>query len=545
MTAVADARMVAIYARLSVNENGERDESLETQCDLLKGYVLENGLGQFKLYVDNDLSGVYFDRPGLMKMTDDINAGCIKAVVIKDLSRLGRNNAETLTYINFLAEKNIRLIILTDNYDSFRDDDGILGIKTWYNEHYARDISKKVRYNLKKKMQNGEFLGRPPFGYQKSQVEKNKLVVDERYREIIRKIFDLYIKGWGYRALANYVQDQGVPTPSEEKGYINKPKSDRWDEQHIRRIITSRVYCGDSVQGVSEKVSFKSRKTRRKNQDKWIVVQDTHEAIITRDVWELAQKVRMKRWQEGGGPRQNMAGQPHLFTGFIVCAACGTCHVYRRKSYICGRYNRFGRSGCSSHYIQEKKLVDFIVNDIRHMAEGVSFHYQLIEEFKQNVANDENITAKTKKLEADLAGIKRQQQTLYLDKLKGIISEEMFLDTSAILKKEAGLLSDRLNKLQAQMSDLQRIKEDIGKINNMRLELDASDIDRAFLERYVKKIIVLEEGEKISAKVIEKFGLDLIFSQNQLVKMTGKVIILYNVMPVVQKQLSPGDSFSI
>ncbi|SFR04318.1 recombinase family protein [Desulfoscipio geothermicus] len=540
ITSGNETTMVAIYARLSVNENGERDESLETQRDLLVGYVLENGWRCYKVYVDNDMSGVYFDRPGLMELINDINNGIIKIAVVKDLSRLGRNNGETLTFLDFLAEKNVRLIALADNYDSFRDDDEIIGIRTWVNEHYARDISKKVRYNLKKKMQKGEHLGRPHFGYRKSSTEKNKLVVDERYREIIRNIFELYVKGWGYRALANYVQSLGVPTPSQDKGYAKRPQSDRWNEQHIRRIITSRVYCGDSVQGVSEKISFKSRKTRRTASEKWIVVRDAHEAIVSRETWELAQRVRMKRWLKGGGRKRNTDSQPHLFTGFIACATCGTYHVYRKKQgrpavYVCGKYNKYGRSGCTSHYVTEEKLVQHIIQDVQTMAEGVLFHHQLVEKYKKNASSIHGAVEKINKLEGEIAAKKNQLQAAYLDKIRGIISEELFLVTNSLLQKEIGLLAGRLSKLQADVANVQQVDQNIERINNMKPELlSAGDIDRVFLEKYVKKIIVLEEGEGISEKVAEKYGLDLVFSRDKLADMSRKrirLVIHYNLLP--------------
>lgn len=531
---------VAIYARLSVNANGERDESLETQCDLLVGYVAGMGWRRYKVYVDNDISGVYFDRPGLVELVNDINRGVIGILVVKDLSRLGRNNGETLTFLDFLAERNVRLIALADNYDSFRDDDEVIGIRTWVNEHYARDISKKVRYNLKKKMQNGEFLGRPPFGYRKSATEKNKLEVDERYREIIRRIFELYISGWGYRALANYVQGLDVPTPSQDKGYAKKPQSDRWNEQHIRRIITSRVYCGDSVQGVSEKISFKSRKTRRTAREKWIIVPDTHEAIVSRETWELAQRVRVKRWLEGGARKGNTAGQPHLFTGFIACAACGTYHVYRKQRgrpavYVCGKYNQHGRSGCTSHYVTEEQLVRCIIRDVQAMAAGVSFHSQLVEQYKRDAHTLDGLVEKVQKLKIEITAKKNQLQAVYLDKIKGIISHELFLGTSALLQREINLLEGRLNELQVKLHDARKVERDMEKINNMKPELlNAGDIDRTFLERYVHKIFVLEEGEGISPKTAEKFGLNAVFSRDRLADLARKkirLVILYHLAP--------------
>lgn len=297
-------KLVATYARLSVNEGGERDESLETQCELLSGFVAANGMGAFRQYIDNDESGVYFDRPGLLRLIQDIKNNLIGVVVVKDLSRLGRNNGETLTFLDFLKEHEVQLISIIDHYNSFTDDDEIIGIRTWVNEHYCRDISKKVRANLRNKIKNGEYLGRPHFGYIKSTREKNRLVVDRRYQKVIQLIFDLYIRGWGYRAVAEHIQSMNIPTPSQEKNYAGAKKSGRWNEQHIRRIITNRVYCGDTVQGVSEKVSFKSKKTRRLPPELWVVVENTHEPIISREIFALAQAIRFKRWREGGGKKE-------------------------------------------------------------------------------------------------------------------------------------------------------------------------------------------------------------------------------------------------
>ena len=528
--------ITALYARLSVNENGERDESLETQCDLLKSYVKENSLGTFRFYIDSDISGTYFDRPGLIQLINDINNNLVNTVLVKDLSRLGRNNGETLTFLDFLNEKNIRLIALTDNYDSFRDDDEIIGIKTWVNEHYARDISKKVRYNLKKKMQNGEFLGRPPFGYLKSPVEKNKLVVNEHYRELIPRIFELYIAGRGYRALADYMQKLGIPTPGQDKNYANTPRAARWNEQHIRRIITNLVYCGDSVQGVSEKVSFKSRKTRRLDSSRWVVVPDVHEPLVSREIYELARRVRLKRRLSGEGRKKDKTAYPHLFSGFLVCGGCGSPHVYRKKAnrpagYICGLYNRHGRTACTAHSIREEEVHSCILQDVWAMAEGVNFQDQLIEEYRKNLPG-ENTLNEIKKLSDRLLNCQRQQKTAYLDRLKGIVSEELFLSANTLLEKEIVLLSDRIDRLKTALSEKEKAGSDYEMILSIKPGiLGKSDIDRVFLEHFVKKIIVLEQCESINLEVREKYGLNELLSEDILKELThsNKLIILYNI----------------
>ncbi|MCG8402418.1 MAG: recombinase family protein [Firmicutes bacterium] len=505
--------LVALYARLSVNESGERDQSLETQRRLLEEYAGENGLGRARFYTDNDVSGVYFDRPGLTRLIDDINSGLIGTVVVKDLSRLGRNNGETLLFLDYLQEKNVRLVSLSDGYDSFRDDDDTIGIRTWVNEYYARDISRKVRVNLKKKMRGGEFLGRPPFGYRKSILYKNRLEVDERYRDTIRNIFELYIGGWGYRALADYVQCTGVPTPGRDKGCTRVSGFSRWEGQHIRRIITNRVYCGDTVQGVSEKVSFKSRKTRRLPGERWIVVPDTHEPIVDRETFALAQRVRMKRWLEGGGRKSRISAGAHLFSGFLVCAACGSRHVYRKKGnrpggYICGRYNRHGRRGCTSHHVAENRLISCLLEDLRAMAGSVSYHDQLNKRCREELLAGECRKAAVDKLDSKIERTKEYLAAAYLDKLKGVISEELFGQTSAALKWDVKSLSAQRDRLKAERMNLEQSNHNNKDIIVPGPEtIEEIDVDREYLEKYLRVIIVLEEEEGINGLIAEEYGL--------------------------------------
>lgn len=494
---------VAVYARLSVNENGERDDSLETQCRLLEEYVRENGLGKAMFYVDNDLSGVHFDRPGLLQMVSDINRGLVQVVVVKDLSRLGRNNGETLLFLDYLREKNVRLVSLGDSYDSFTDDDDTIGIKTWVNEYYARDISRKVRANLKKKMRSGEFLGRPPFGYRKSTGKKNSLVVDERYRYIIRRIFELYIQGWGYRALAGYVQQLGIPTPGMDKGYARGHFSGKWEGQHIRRIITNRVYCGDTVQGVSEKISFKSRKTRRLPEDRWIIISDTHEPIVSRETYELAQKVRLNRHLKGAGRKKSKNSVAHLFTGFLVCAACGSRHVFRKKGnrpggYVCGRYNRYGRRGCTSHHVTEEYIVRCLLSDLRSYEGTALYRNCLLRLCKEELLNVKKLEGEIRAIEREIKREKHHLALVYRDKLNGVVSEELFIDTSNMIETNVRNLLKRRDSLMAEMAGINSLRETINKITPAGTGLlEPGDIDRFFLEKYIKLIVVLDKMDRI------------------------------------------------
>ncbi len=530
---------VAVYARLSVNENGERDDSLHTQRGILTEYVRSNGLGEPVIYEDSDISGTCFDRPGLGRLVDDINSGRVGIVVVKDLSRLGRNNGETLLFLDYLQEKCVRLISLGDGYDSAYDDDDTIGIKTWVNEYYARDISKKVRANLKKKMQNGEYLGRAPFGYCKSGRYKNKLEVDERYRELIKELFALYIRGWGYRALAGLMQRLGIPTPGQDKGYVRAPAASQWEGQHIRRIINNRVYCGDTVQGKREKVSFKSRKIRQLPGEQWVVTTGTHEAVISRETFELAQQVREKRLLTGAGRKSRRSSGPHLFTGLVFCAACGSGHVYRKKGgrpggYVCGRYNRHGRAGCSSHHVTESKLAGLIRRDMLEIGAGVPFRDRLYHLYvKESTVRDAD--NRYEKLAGEIESRQRQLKAVYLDKIRGHISETLFLGTSAVLEREINILTRQYEKVSAVQRKAGRRAESMELINHLMLEqLDEDEIDRLFLEKYVKKIYILEQGDINSERLKQDtdFTPCLNGFETGAAGKTGPVpVIIYNLDP--------------
>ncbi|MGE5614045.1 MAG: recombinase family protein, partial [Bacillota bacterium] len=301
---------IGIYVRISRDENGENHETIENQKGLLLDYVEKHRLGQvYAVYVDDNVSGSAFERKGLINLKEDVLNARINMVVMKDLSRLGRNNAKTLQWIDFLEEYGIRILTSDGRYDSLVDNDTV-GIETWANERYIRDISRKIRSCLRFKIQRGEYLGNAPFGYRKSSAEKNKLVVVEEEAGIVRLIFRLYRSGLGYSSIAKELNEKGMKSP----------KGTGWNRITVRRILCSRVYVGDTVQGISEKVSFKSKKTRRLPQDEWVITESTHEGIISREEYQETQRIRESRKKSGGTRR----GTGHILSGIMWCGGCGS-----------------------------------------------------------------------------------------------------------------------------------------------------------------------------------------------------------------------------
>ncbi len=208
---------VGIYVRESRDDNDENYETIETQRDMLVDFVLKNGLGEVAaVYIDNNVSGTGFEREGLKRLEDDVKNRSINLLLLKDLSRLGRNNAKTLLFLDFLEEYGIRVLTTDGRYDSTKDND-MVGIETWFNERYARDISRKIRANLKFKISKGEYIGHAPYGYKKSASTKNRLVVDAGQAAIVKKIFEMYKRGYGYSYIARYLDVQGYSPPSIKK----------------------------------------------------------------------------------------------------------------------------------------------------------------------------------------------------------------------------------------------------------------------------------------------------------------------------------------
>lgn len=428
---------VGIYVRESRDDNEENYETIETQRDLLIDFVERNKLGTIcGIYVDDNVSGSVFDREGLERLKADIMAKRVDMLVLKDLSRLGRNNAKTLLFLDFLEEYGVRVITFDARYDSLRDNDTV-GIETWFNERYVRDISKKIRANLRFKIQKGEYIGHAPYGYQKSKQEKNKLVPDPEEREVVREIFDLYLRGYGYLHIAKQMNRSGIPSPSGRIG--------GWNAVSIRRILNSRVYLGDTVQGVSEKVSYKSKKTRRLSQNRWVVTPQTHEAIISREVFEAVASLIKKK----SGERIQHKGTVHPFRGVLYCGGCGGPMFARKRSnrpmgYICGSYAREGLVRCTSHHVAEDFLQGILKAELMALLEDTAVVQKAVKLLAAEDTEGERRRDRRGRLEAQLNQKKRQQEELYMDKLEGQISAPLFFRMNQQMENRIKALEDEL-----------------------------------------------------------------------------------------------------
>ena len=474
---------IAIYARISRDDNGENYESIENQRDMLLDHVSKKGLGNvYDVYMDDNVSGSAFERPGLDRLKEDILRGRVDMVVMKDLSRLGRNNAKTLQMIDFFEENGVRVLTADGRYDSLVDND-MVGIETWVNERYVRDISRKIRSALRFKIQKGEYLGRAPFGCKKSISQRNRLVVDESEAYIVRLIYELYLSGLGYTAIANYLNENGYEAP----------KNSGWNRITVRRILCSRVYTGDTVQGVSEKVSFKSKKTRRLPENEWVITEKTHEAIISKEIYNQAQDIR--KYRSGG--RKIRGRIRHILNGIIRCGDCGSSMYARKRrngtAYVCGNYCRNGSARCTSHFIYEHEVVGPICRELIKLI-SVEADLKYLEQQIHNTAGGRNgICGISEQLEAG----RRQQEMLYRDRLEGRISGQLFERMNAQIEKRLSVLESELERQKRKKSMAGSISSLLGTV---LARLERMEITNEMVCAAVQSVTVYDKAVMIDFK---------------------------------------------
>lgn len=473
---------IGIYVRESRDDNGENYETIENQRDLLLDYAQLHRLGQvYAIYTDDNVSGSGFERRGLDRLKEDVRGARINLVLLKDLSRLGRNNAKTLQFIDFLEEFGIRIMSSDGRYDSLRDNDTV-GIETWINERYVRDLSRKIRSCLRFKIQRGEYLGNAPFGYKKASDKKNRLCPDDVEAETVRLIYRLYRSGMGYTTIASLLDERGCPSPGKN----------RWNRITVRRILCSRVYIGDTVQGVSEKVSFKSKKTRRLPQDEWVITEGTHEAIISAEEFQEVQKLR----EHKGVGRTNGEGALHILNGLVWCGGCGSVMYARKRAadiaYVCGNYFRNGKAACSSHFTYEDVILQYIYSELVKLFSTGNYLSELIEMMKGTSLMENVNGAGIEKIQKQLAACRRQQEMLYMDRLEERISEQLFIRMNRGIEERLGCVEKELERLTMIASDARNIGELISKVvERVKMEQLTNELARLMVSR----ITVYDQGD--------------------------------------------------
>lgn len=506
----------AVYIRLS-REDGDKGESdsVGNQKTLLTAFV--NKHDDFRLYdvyIDDGFTGTNFYRPDFQRMLADIEDKKVNCVVVKDLSRFGRDYIDTGRYLERLfPELGVRFISVTDHIDSLKQTyDMLLPIKNIFNEQYARDISEKIQATVKSKQKAGEFIGAfTSYGYKKSPANRNKLVIDRYASEVVKRIFQMYAQGTGKQSIAKILNEEGILCPSEYKklngeNYKNGNRLDKtsyWTYSTIHAMLQNEMYIGNMIQG--KKHQRLRSKQRRVDKEEWIRVEHTHESIIDRQTWEKVQKLLTKKHRD-----IDLKTNQNIFAGFIKCGDCGRAMVknfWRRAdgssscSFYCGTYKRNGKNYCSPHTLPFQVLNDIVLGDLKQIIHKVENLPELIKTQPPSAANRKKSTdVELTKLKTELERVKKLRKSIYEDYKEELISKEEFLSYREDYQQKEVLYSRQIETLEERKSE--NVTADIFETPWMRrlLELkDIEELDRDIIVEMIDQITVYENHKiKIS-----------------------------------------------
>ncbi|GAA6285973.1 recombinase family protein [Blautia caecimuris] len=531
---------VAIYIRLS-REDGDKEESdsVGNQRKLLTEYVAKKeDFIVYDTYIDDGYSGTNFNRPSFQRMITDIEDGKVNCVVVKDLSRFGRDYIDTGRYLErYFPELGVRFISVTDSIDSMKQAyDMLLPIKNIFNEQYARDISKKIQATVKSKQKAGEFIGAfTSYGYKKSPVNKNKLVIDDYAADVVRRIFSLYIQGYGKQRIAKLLNAEGILCPAEYKkvngeNYKNWNRLESttyWSYSTINSILHREMYVGNMVQGTKHQ-RMRSKQKKMPKED-WIIVENTHEPIIDKETWEKAQSLLKKRTRE-----LDLETNKNIFAGFVKCGDCGRSmakNMWRRadgsKTYslYCGTYKRIGKEYCTPHTLPMAVLEDIVLGDLIAIIDSVDNLKELVQAQSFTVSKVKKITdTELNKVKTELERVKKLKKSIYEDYREELITKEEFLSYREDYLKKEELYSKQIKALEEKKKD--NVTEDVFETPWLKRLLELKDIKSLDRDIVVEMISEIKVYENRKIKITYNFGNELehLFSSVYSVESEEKVI---------------------
>ena len=525
---------VALYIRLSKEDIKEGEnknkvsESISNQKSFLTEYVMSLGenYNLVNTYIDDGFTGTNFNRPSFQKMLRDIELGKINMVITKDLSRLGRDYIGTGEYIEkwFPAHK-VRYVAVTDNIDTFRDssENDIAPFKSILNDMYAKDLSKKIRTALKTMQKEGKWVGGcTPFGYKVNPKNKNHLIPDAVEAPIVKRIFQLYLKGKNINQIRDVLNEEKVPTFSTTRGRNFKRKGTSgdiygyWCTTTLKKILKNRIYTGDMIQNKRSRISYKYRKMINNPEEQWIIVENTHEPLVSKDDFKKVQELLPKQ------SHRSDKKEFHLLDGLLKCKECGHTIAIKKKtgdySYtVCNKYRKFKSKYnlCTSHAFQYEMIENGVLTMIRQIFTKLNSN-----EIVSNLSKEYNVNEEVKKcsdsilkLKVEIELFKSNLDDMYLEKLSNKIDQEMY---NRVYKKLTDEINIKEKKLIEKENLLNQKKEIKNTQNNLlkivREYLSLKKPTREMIISLIKEIYISEKG-KIDIKFNFK-ELDIINENN-------------------------------
>ena len=500
--------ITALYPRLSHEDElqGESN-SISNQKRILETYAKQNGFSNLRWYTDDGYSGANFQRPGFQAMLADIDAGKVGTVIVKDMSRLGRNYLQVGMYTEMIfPQKGVRFIAINDGVDSAQGENDFAPLRNIFNEWLVRDTSKKIKAVKRSKGMSGKpITSKPVYGYLMD--EDENFIIDEEAAPVVRQIYSLCLAGNGPTKIARMLTEQQIPTPGTleyrrtgstrryHPGYECK-----WATNTVVHLLENREYTGCLVNFKTEKPSYKLKHSIENPPEKQAVFENHHEPIIDRETWERVQELRKQR------KRPNRYDEVGLFSGILFCADCGSVMYQQRYQtdkrkqdcYICGSYKK-RTADCTAHFIRTDLLTAGVLSNLRKVTSYAAKHEArfmklLIEQNedgdrRRNAAKKKELEAAEKRI-AELSAIFKR---LYEDSVTGRISDERFTELSADYEAEQKELKERAARLREELSKAQEATANAEKFMNVvRRHTTIEELTPTLLREFVEKIVVHE-----------------------------------------------------
>ena len=500
--------ITALYPRLSHEDElqGESN-SISNQKRILETYAKQNGFSNLRWYTDDGYSGANFQRPGFQAMLADIEAGKVGTVIVKDMSRLGRNYLQVGMYTEMIfPQKGVRFIAINDGVDSAQGENDFAPLRNIFNEWLVRDTSKKIKAVKRSKGMSGKpITSKPVYGYLMD--EDENFIIDEEAAPVVRQIYSLCLAGNGPTKIARMLTEQQIPTPGTleyrrtgstrryHPGYECK-----WATNTVVHLLENREYTGCLVNFKTEKPSYKLKHSIENPPEKQAVFENHHEPIIDRETWERVQELRKQR------KRPNRYDEVGLFSGILFCADCGSVMYQQRYQtdkrkqdcYICGSYKK-RTADCTAHFIRTDLLTAGVLSNLRKVTSYAAKHEArfmklLIEQNedgdrRRNAAKKKELEAAEKRI-AELSAIFKR---LYEDRVTGRISDERFTELSADYEAEQKELKERAARLREELSKAQEATANAEKFMNVvRRHTTIEELTPTLLREFVEKIVVHE-----------------------------------------------------
>ena len=505
--------IAGLYYRLSQEDERQGESvSIDNQRTILRKYAEERGFTIHDEYIDDGVSGTTFQRPEVQRLLDDAKTGVINTIIVKDLSRFGRNYIEVGQYVDYVFPAfGIRFIAIQDNVDTENRDSGameMMPIMNVFNEWHAANTSKKIRAVRRSNAKEGIYTAKKAsYGYKMGTDKKRAPVIDEETAPIVKRIFEMYASGMSPRKISEILNLEGIPSPATyaytQSGQKPKPNVvGLWTAVTIREMLNKIIYIGHMPQLRWTSLSYKNHKRFRKDESEWTVVYNNHEPIISQELWDKVQE-RKKSVAQG---RKTKVGYTHPLSGFLFCADCGNkmklCTSVSRKGtrlyhFDCGYHLRYGKAYCFSHYIAAGALEEIVLGDIREMAQRIVLDEKAVREdfIRHNTElADKAIKTAKKELQAKrkrVEELSRLMQVAYEDRVRGKMPEDICIGFIQKYSDEQKKLETEIAEIEAKLTETENTIQSADEfIRNIKKYLEAPELSREMCYELIDRIII-------------------------------------------------------